>query len=497
MSSSSLPPLDLKNVQGDILTGGLPKKTETFYFFQIDPAYVRDFRTQLTQLLPLITSTAEVLNDQRPQIAQSKKYAAEQGSDPPLLEISGVNIAFTHKGLILMGIKDEIGDSAFDAGMLAGAAALGDKGTTSASGEFNPNWVPAFKHDIHGVILITGDCHETVDRKLAQIENIFYVGAHNALIHEVYRTVGDVRPGKEKGHEHFGFLDGISNPAVQDVDTKPIPGQETIPQGIVLLGRKGDDTLETPPKPVTRPPWALDGSFLSFRYLFQLVPEFNSFLKRNPIPEVHPRELGSELLGARLVGRWKSGAPTDITPLHDNPDLGRDQNRNNDFRFAFPDDQTTQDRCPFAAHIRKMNPRADLEDISAHATTPRRIVRAGIAFGREVSEAEKILHKTLHGRGLLFAAYQSNLVHGFQFLQQSWANNTTFPPKKGTPGFDPIIGQAPDEGPRTMSGTNPYSQTTELPLPEWVVPKGGEYFFSPSIPALKETFALAESKSEL
>lgn len=177
----------------------------------------------------MITTTAEVLNEQRPKIAQSKKDAAEKGTDPPILEMSGVNIAFTHKGLILvshllpfgwlgletqritdsdflslqMGIKDEIGDSAFDAGMLAGAEALGDKGTTSASGEFNPNWVPAFKHDIHGVILITGDSHKTVHEKLAQIEHIFHVRAHNALIHEVYRTVGDVRPGKEKGHEQF------------------------------------------------------------------------------------------------------------------------------------------------------------------------------------------------------------------------------------------------------------------------------------------------------
>ena len=42
-----------------------------------------------------------------------------------------------------------------------------------------------------------------------------------------------------------------------------------------------------------------------------------------------------------------------------------------------------------------------------------------------------------------------------------------------------------------MIGTNPSSQSTSLTLPTWVVPKGGEYFFSPSIPALKETFALA------
>ena len=99
----------------------------------------------------------------------------------------------------------------------------------------------------------------------------------------------------------FGFLDGISQPAVAGVDTAPNPGQETVPKGIILLGREND--------PVTaRPNFALDGSFLAFRYLPQLVPEFNSFLKENPIsfPGLSPQE-GSDLRGARLVGRWKSG----------------------------------------------------------------------------------------------------------------------------------------------------------------------------------------------
>lgn len=102
-------------------------------------------------------------------------------------------------------------------------------------------------------------------------------------------------------------MDGISQPAVQGVDTKPNPGQETVPQGIILLGRDGDaPTLNG--QSVTRPSWALDGSFLALRYLFQLVPEFNTFLKQNPITATGlSAEQGSELLGARLVGRWKSG----------------------------------------------------------------------------------------------------------------------------------------------------------------------------------------------
>jgi hypothetical protein len=77
-------------------------------------------------------------------------------------------------------------------------------------------------------------------------------------------------------------------------------------QGIILLGREGD--VPSVKTVTTRPPWALDGSFLSFRYLFQLVPEFDAFLEANPIPITGlSKEQGSELLGARLVGRWKSG----------------------------------------------------------------------------------------------------------------------------------------------------------------------------------------------
>lgn len=106
----------------------------------------------------------------------------------------------------------------------------------------------------------------------------------------------------------FGFLDGISQPAIRGVDATAHPGQKFVNQGVTLLGREGDDLVVRgkSPVPIQRPSWALDGSFLAFRYLFQLVPEFHTFLKRNPIPGLAP-DLGSDLLGARLVGRWMSG----------------------------------------------------------------------------------------------------------------------------------------------------------------------------------------------
>lgn len=75
----------------------------------------------------------------------------------------------------------------------------------------------------------------------------------------------------------------------------------------------------------------------------------------------------------------------------------------------------------------------------------------------------------------------------------AWANFTGFPlgkPKDQTPGFDPIIGQTSDLSIRSMSGAIPGNPTGTLSLTqEWVESKGGEYFFSPSISALKETFA--------
>jgi len=99
----------------------------------------------------------------------------------------------------------------------------------------------------------------------------------------------------------FGFLDGISQPGLQGFTTNPVKGQDVIQPGIILVGEPGDS------KTARANTWAKDGSFLAFRQLKQMVPEFNKFLSDNPIRAgVNSTAEGSQLLGARMMGRWKS-----------------------------------------------------------------------------------------------------------------------------------------------------------------------------------------------
>ncbi|KAF5319216.1 hypothetical protein D9619_008724 [Psilocybe cf. subviscida] len=482
-------PLDLKNIQGDILSG-LPKKTQLYVFFDITD--VARFRKDLNKFIPLVKTVAGVLEDRKAIDDHKKKKL------PGLLTLSGVNISFSHQGFVKLGIDDT--------GLAAGGAqdpfvvgqkkdAITNLGDPANKDGTLPDWDPAFLKDIHGVFLISGDSILTLEKKKLEIALIFGVGTPQTSIKEIITIRGDVRPGDESGHEHFGFLDGISNPTIKGFDTVINPGPKPVDAGVLLTGHTGDPALDI--RPDFRPDWATDGSFLSFRYLFQEVPEFNDFLTKNPLAKdgngkaLKPEE-GSELLGARMVGRWKSGAPIDVAPFKDDPALAADPKRNNDFEFA--GEINSQLRCPFAAHVRKTNPRDDLE-VPPPPRAPididsRRIMRRGVQFGPELTAKEKQEGKTLHDRGLLFACYQSSLTNGFQFIQQSWANTKTFPPfetQPEDPGLDPIIGQ----GVREMSGLDPLNEQKLLTMPAFVVPRGGEYFFSPSIKGLKSTIATA------
>jgi Dyp-type peroxidase family len=330
------------------------------------------------------------------------------------------------------------------------------------------------------VFLLASDTVDNVNSTLARLQKIL-----GSTISEIHCVQGAARPGTQEGHEHFGYMDGVSQPAINGFTT-PNPGQQVLDVGNFLLGETGDTKI--------RPSWAKDGSFLAFRQLKQLVPEFQQFLADNPIvePGVLTTAQGSALLGARMVGRWPSGAPIDLAPLFDDPVLASDPNQNNNFTFAHPgeDLQSNQTRCPFSAHIRKTRPRADFSPMN----TVNHIIRGGIPYGPEVTAAESASGVSDNSieRGLAFVAYQSNLGQGFHFLQKTWADNPNFIFGKSdpSPGADPIIG-ALAGAPRVVSGLDPTNPNHDITLvTDFVVSRGGEYFFSPSLSAILNTISV-------
>ncbi|KAJ7624896.1 fungal peroxidase [Roridomyces roridus] len=443
--------LNLTDIQGDIVTG-MTKNRETFLFFGIADA--PSFKSKLRSgVLPLITTAMQM---------------TKNSTQPTTL----VNVAFSHTGLGALNVSDTLGDGAFTGGQLADAGNLGDPGTS--------HWVSQFVGtNIHGVFLLASDTDANVASTVTAVTT-----ALGDSITQIYTLQAAARPGAEQGHEHFGFLDGISNPAIQGFDDSPLPGQASVPPGEIIVGETGDPFISQ------RPPWAIGGSFLAFRQLEQLVPEFNKFLTDNPIraPGFTDQQ-GSDLLGARMVGRWKSGAPVFLSPLADDPALGADPTRNNNFTYALNGSSTSsstdQSRCPFSAHIRKTRPRADL---GLPENTGRHILRGGIPYGPEVSDSEAASNTTSTERGLAFVSYQSSIGNGFQFLQRFWADNTGF--VEQNTGFDPIIG-ANKGANRTVGGLDPTDPSRTITLiTDFVVSRGGEYFFSPSLSALANTFTV-------
>ena len=101
----------------------------------------------------------------------------------------------------------------------------------------------------------------------------------------------------------------------------------------------------------------------------------------------------------------------------------------------------------------------------------------------------------------MFVCYQTSIERQFEFIQRRYANYPEFGGDKTrpgggsvTPGFDPIIGQAPGNGARRMD--EPYanypagSRRTTLEIPnQFVVLTAAAYFFMPSISALRTVLA--------
>ena len=471
---------DLNDIQGDVVIG-MQKDAENFIFFKITDKGSFKARSRL-HIVDRITSAQQT--HQRELIIERRKKLGQTVRE----KFWGLSAGFTKEGITqLLGAARQSLDPAFERGA--------DHHDTIGALNDPPQvtWLKKFVADrIDGVFLVTGPDRSSVMFQSSELTRLL-----GSSIKVVYSEIGNTRPGAERGHEHFGFLDGVSQPGIRGLtqSTDPryrpdqgLPGQDLIWPGEFVFGYPGQhpgDPVKEGPFPPMAAPWLRNGSYMVFRRLEQKVPEFRKFVAERAARLGMDREL----LAARMVGRWKSGAPLELTPRRDDSNLGADTARNNDFEFG---DDRFQQKCPYAAHIRKAYPR---DDTDSEAEVQRhRIMRAGIPFGPEVAPGETV---TRHSRGLMFVCYQTSIERQFEFIQRNYANNPDFVGGKRrpgggpvTPGFDPIIGQAPGSGAREMDEPYPNhpagNRRTTLALPDQFVKlTAAAYFFMPSITALR------------
>jgi Dyp-type peroxidase family len=311
----------------------------------------------------------------------------------------------------------------------------------------------------------------------------------------------DARARERPDREHFGFRDGISQPGIRGLTApsdpnKPDegePGQRLIAPGEFVLGYP----LEGPPTASVTTPYpptseagfpntqlelTRNGSYLVLRRLRQDVKGFLDFV----ITEAARQEQSVDLFAAKLVGRYMSGAPLEGAddaakdPGKTNPDV-LDKSKIDAFAYSTDPDGI---QVPRAAHIRAAHPRAQ-EPPGEQAVRRHRIIRRGFSYGQSFdpdsppdspSGADP---QFPDDRGLCFVCYQRSIRDQFEFIQDEWVNQNSVP--KPGDGVDPVASTTPERSFRLSGGA---IDPVRLPK-QWVTTTGGEYFFSPSIRALR------------
>ncbi|HKN67736.1 MAG TPA: hypothetical protein VJW73_15740 [Gemmatimonadaceae bacterium] len=270
-------------------------------------------------------------------------------------------------------------------------------------------------------------------------------------------------PGEPR--EHFGYLDRLSEIPIEGTDLELPPASGALVKaGEFFLGYV-DETGGTPalPRPAEL---SRNGSYVAYLRMQEHVGAFRDFLRAHgETPEAQ------ELVAAKLMGRWRSGAPLVLSPDEDDPALGADLRRTNEFDYAEMDPRGY--RCPVGAHIRRMNPRDTVGSLQRH-----RMIRRGGTYGPALPVGAP---DDGADRGIAAFIGCASLSRQFEFAMNVWANDPKFKDLKNE--RDPIIGTQDGTFDMTIPRRPVRKRITGLPA--FTTIRGGAYFFLPGIRALR------------
>ena len=452
----------LENLQPNILKAHTREFLSMFFVRFADQAKGRAF------LRALSVPSAKFLKSALDHLGE---VAAFKASGTPGTPYFGVGLTKPGYDLIGVPVAKQPGDAAFRAGMPSHAGALGDP----AAGSWEAGLSGA-----HAVVLVGDQLAPPQAAAVLKLKTL--LAAHPGVTVLVRQNGHGQHNDNEEGIEHFGYVDGRSQPIflVEDLAAEKL-GKDGITtwDAAFPIGRAivADPASPTPAKHF--------GSYFVFRKLEQNVKLFKTE-EQKLAARLSLTGDAAERAGAIIVGRFEDGTPLAVQyaegSCHPVP---------NDFDYS---SDPEGGKCPHLGHIRKMNPRGS-GGFEPPATERLHIMaRRGQTYGvcTDGLNDGKIVNKPTKDVGLLFMAFNADIGEQFEFVQKNWANFGGFPKVPagvGTPGPDLIIGNGarPDIECPVQWGSAigvPPRKTTRAPKAA-VTMKGGDYFFMPSIAFLR------------
>jgi len=518
--------LDLHDIQGNLLKayGRFAYPKARFICFEVlDGMGARRFVSELT---PSITNTAPWRD-------------CDSGKKIDPLPAVATNIAFTYSGLRELGVPQTALQSfpeEFAMGMRARRDLLGDDGPSSPT-YWDAVWLKG--EQVHGLLSLHGRDEVSLERRYQQIAALAkrcgnavrvltgHRGQHDASDLPYQTASALTEDDAVSPKEHFGYIDGISDPYFKGSLAHPsnligngkLTGEKSpaaedwqrwqrwqpLETGEFLLGYR--DEAEARPHAPCPQLLSFNGTFMVLRKLHENVGSFDQYMEHigREFPE------GAEALAAKLAGRWRNGAPLSKFPTQLSADniaaqwlsakqaitqakssierraaktkFAELQQRFTAFDFS---DDAAGGRCPLGAHTRRANPRSGPNPLSdlpeAEPRSARhRILRRGLPYGDSSSA-----RSDSGEHGIVFIGLCANLKRQFEYVQKQWLNggdDLSLGDER-----DPLTGAHPAEGGSLTLQADPAERLPPFfcnKLPRLVTTRGGDYFFVPSLTALR------------
>ena len=532
--------LDLADIQGNILSAygklGFPKGR----FITLHVSEAAAGRRFVTELLPGITTALRWPSHRKPPPPAGTVVV-------PRPDVA-VNIAFSFCGLVALGVPTRtlrgLPDEFID-GMMKRAPMLGDDVPPNQKESWDEVWTAAKgapltdPKTVHILVTLNAQMKDdgtpfaALDAKTREIEKLCETIGNVEILHGHNRPGQPSVPYQELSaittrlpdgrvvpcpKEHFGYTDAIGDPVFEG----EFPGRaeradargngafdgagnwRPLATGEFLLGYP-DEAQEMSGSDIPLS-FSRNGTFMAYRKLHQNVVAFRTFLESTAtqlaqVWGLPPGDAG-EMLAAKMAGRWSDGVPLAVAPTvaeweqfnkrYPLADPQKDPHRYAareqaliDFRYK---DDPQGLKCPLTSHMRRINTRdmlAPRDTDGSVLNNRRRILRRGLPYGESsagVSDAAE--------HGIVMQIVCASLFRQYEFVQQQWLNYGL----DSNAGNDtcPIVGNHSTgaDGPKAKFVIASDPKTGRPPfivegIPQFVETRGGEYFFVPSMTALR------------